>query len=632
MIPSDSAASNPAPPNVRLNVFALPTRTTLLFALIILVIALPLLASFGSGSPICAPFIVFWMLLLPLRDFLRRPDSLREQYALTDARERFPMLTQRWGDLARTCAQIKPPRLLLTARDATLFTFGTFTRRFVAMSQPTANELERALSAEATRARGEAVLLHELAHFVHHDVEMAYFSRSVLKITVFFMTLNFFVLALTPWLYNYGRTFFDFRHMVPEELLNAITMGEPALAQALVQMPVVEPVVWLRYEAFVLSAHAPLILGSLILGGAYWRALLRTRELYADARVAQWQRTIQPLWEQLLRTQTFQVLQPRVANAGEKIRQWVTQWRLYNPLGWHTPRGWFSAHPTLAMRRECLDHPERIYGGEVTIGATAGLTVVLLNLTLGSLLLSRYLRGPNSGVPFLVGFSVLALSLLPSLLALEQPRAYAKKITRVVLIFTIIKLVPQYLAGLGLTAALLADPSLVDQAAYALVPGAGANPVPTGIPLEFVLWVFVIAPMFLFTLGMPLILILWLRWDAWLKRRVLRWYGAPWLARHPTRVFSAITVFLAAMLGMILLPILDALTIPTAHDLFDPLTLGGMSLALIAFGIGGTYFRSWDRRYADRCPQCGAAIAGDYVLGKQCLACGTRLHPSLVAI
>lgn len=59
----------------RLNIFALPSRTLLLFLLILLVIALPVIAALFEVTPLNAPCFVFWMWILPLWSFLRRPDS-----------------------------------------------------------------------------------------------------------------------------------------------------------------------------------------------------------------------------------------------------------------------------------------------------------------------------------------------------------------------------------------------------------------------------------------------------------------------------------------------------------------------------------------------------------------------------
>jgi hypothetical protein len=505
----------------------------------------------------------------------------------------------------------------------------------MALSEGTAGTLERLLqSAHSNETRrAEAVLLHELAHFVHRDVWMAFFSRSLLRVTIVFMTLDLIVNMLTPFLYNSLVSFFDFSKLWPPELIQAMGALNPQMLEAMLRPPQVAPAVWVRYEIFVFSAHWPLILGSVVLLIFYWRALLRTRELYADGRVVQWQGDEQALWGQLIREQAAQAIRP-VLGTGvrERIAGWVTRLREVNVLGLKQARSWLDPHPSLKTRRECLNEPHRIYGSDVAIGVTAGVTVILLNLTLGSLFLSRYIRGPNSGVPFLVGFSVMSLSLLPFLCQFpERKREYSRKVTSIVLLFTAIKLVPQYFVGLVFAIAIIGNPTLVDEMAYVLVPGAGTNPPPTGIPLDFVLDVFVIRPALLFTFVMPFVLIFFLRFDARIKRQVLRWYSAPFLVRHPVLVLWGITALLLLCLGLILLPILDALTIPTAHDLLDPFTLSGMLLAFCISVSATIAFLRWNRRYADRCPRCGALVEDEYRLGNTCPACGELFHPRLCA-
>ena len=211
----------------------------------------------------------------------------------------------------------------------------------------------------------------------------------------------------------------------------------------------------------------------------------------------------------------------------------------------------------------------------------------------------------------------------------ERKREYSVKVTKVVLIFTVIKLIPQYIAGLVFAIAVIGNPSLISQLAYVLVPGAGANPPPIDISLDFVLDVFVIRPALLFTFVMPIVLILFLRFDAWLKRRILRWYRAPILVRHPAVMLWGITTVLAIILAFIVLPVLDVLTIPSAHDLFEPATLIGMLIALFVLVGAVIFFRIGTRRYADRCPHCNTLVGNEYRLGMVCPACKELLHRQL---
>lgn len=623
----------PRPP-VRLNILALPTRTTLLFALIVLVVTLPILALFAGRSPMCAPFLLFWMVLLPLRDFLRRPGQLLGHHDMVDATDDFPVLTRRWNELAAAVVKQKVRLKLMRRRLTVPFSFGSFTRRYFALSARTATRLEHDLrSTEPPKCRrSEAMLLHELAHFIHHDAWMAFFSASLLRVTVALMLVDYAWYAMAPWLYNSVVSMIDFSQVWPPEFLQLMAFSDPKIAEALLHPPRVEGATWANWEVFVFSAHWPLILGSLILLLFYWRALLRTRELYADARVVEKQSGRGPLWAMLRAEQVANALQP-VPGLG--ARNWIPD-AVANLRGIHLPgertvRGLLSHHPSLETRDKCLDKPHLVYGSDVIIGVTAGVAVVLLNLTLATSYLLLYTRGPNTQVPFLIGFSVLSLSLLPFLCQFpERKREYAAKIKKVVLIFTAIKLIPQYLVGIGFALALLLEPALLDRAAYTLVPGAGANPPPTGIPVEFAIEVFVIRPAILFTFAMPLVLIFWLHLDAWIKRQLMHWYRARWVRERPAWVFSSVTFLLMVLLALVVLPILDAGTIPTAHDLGDPATVLGMLFGS-AMGLGAAsaiYFAN--RRYADRCPVCDGRIAGEYTLGMACPTCGEVLHPKLI--
>jgi hypothetical protein len=618
-------------PVVRLNVFGLPSRTTLLFLLIVLVIALPIAATLFGGTPICVPFVFVGMLILPLRDFLRQPDEIRRAYATTDAHEHFPTLSQRWNALAVELG-LKPPRLVLTKKNIGGSTFGSFTRRYAVVSETLAKFLERWLKSfdEKQKHLGDAFLIHELAHFLHRDVWMVGFSQSLLRVTIAFIALNYVVSAMTPFLYNALVSFFDFSQLLDRDMIEMMQLIDPRATEIVLHPPKIQPATWMNYEAVLLAAHAPLVLGSIILLVFYWRALLRTRELYADARVVARQGTEAYLWNQLQAQSAIQRIQPPPGTWWGKATSWVVQWRMAVGLRLRGVAGWLGTHPSLKMRQKCLSAPHTIYGDDWAIGVTAGVTVVLLNLTLGSLFLSRYIRGPNSQVPFIIGFLVISLSLLPTLCQFPaRVREQTRQITRVVALFTAIKLIPQYLVGIGLTTAMLIAPQLMDQAAWALVGGAGIVPESLGIPVEFVLETFVVRPAILFTIGMPIVLILWLRLDAHIRRQLLRWYSSPWMIHHPSRTLWGTTILLAIILGLVVLPVLDVLTIPTAHDLFAPLTISGIILGVVLAIIGFALLHIGNKRYSQRCPSCATMVEGAYRLGKQCPSCNTLFHPKL---
>jgi Zn-dependent protease with chaperone function len=615
----------------KLNVFALPTRTTILFALIVVVILLPALASLAGDTPVCEPFIVFWMLLLPLRSFLRRPDQEIQRGHMAELAPRFPVLARHIERLAAQLGLQREPRLLVsTEKETGPRTFGSFTRHYLAIPADRAPALQAALESHThdERCGVEAILLHELSHFANRDIVPAFFSRSLLWVALGFMTFNLLVNLLNPFLYNALVGFFDFTTMWPPELLQMMESSNPEMARALLNPPKVGPATWVRYELYVFSAHWPLIVGSLILLVFFWRALLRTRELYADARVAQWQGTTRFIHQEILRETVRRAIRP--VSGFPRLPAWLHQGMGFLSSGRAT--SFLAHHPDLSTRQACLERPDRVYSTDLAIAVTAGVTVILLNLTLGSLFLSRYLRGPNATVPFVLGFTILSLSLLPHLCVFAGPSSELRgKIARLVLVFTGIKLVPQYALGLSVAATVIIDPQVIELAAYTLVGAGGENLPPLGVPVSFVLEMFVLRPAILFTIVMPITLILLLLLDARLKQMALTWYGAPLIQKHPVALFWGLTGWLALVLWFVVLPVYNVATVPTAHTLFDPLILGRMVLTLLISAVGVIFFAMIHRRYAGRCPRCTGVISSPYRLGMTCPHCSELLHPWLLA-
>ncbi len=640
MVDHNSAySSSDSPPLVegRLNIFALPTRTSLLFGLIILVVLLPVLASMIEDTPLCEPFILVLMFLLPLRSFLRQPDTEIRRKKLTEPGEEYVRLIDHIGRLSRRADLRRTPYLLLSPKPGSLFTFGTFTRRYLVISADRAHKLQADLDSLDRKHRdgAEAMLLHELSHFANRDIVPAFFARSLLGVTIAFMTLNMFVNLLNPFLYNTLIRFFDFASLWPPEMFELLQEIDPEVTQLILDPPFIPPETWLKYELYLFTVFWPLIAGAVALLLFFWPALLRTRELYADARVAQWQKTIRFIQEELSRESMRKSLQPLSASTGllEHLRQ---------PLAFLSAKiekqSWlkrffdlFSFHPSSSIRRACLAAPENLYGSKWAIAATAGFTVVLLNLTLGSLFISRYIRGPNATIPFVLGFIIISLSLLPTLCASTEVSSLHRKSWIIVLFFTGIKLVPQYIAAGVMMMTIVVDPTIIDQAAYTLAGAFGPDLPSLDVPIFLILWLYVLGPAILFTFIMPITLIIFLRLDSYLKRQVLTWYGAPVLHQHPLLFLWGLTTWLALILWFVVLPFYNVFAAPTAHTLLDIWILARMSLTLLVSAVAVVFLGYTHQRYAQRCPQCQQLIPDPYFPGKCCPDCRTMLHAWLVA-
>jgi len=611
----------------RLNILALPSQTTILFTLIFLVIGLPVLLSAVGRSVPSGPFVIVCVIMFTVWDFLSAPDRQIRKLRLTNAAPSFPALNEHFCELATSTVGLPhPPRLLISSEEYNgIYGFGTFTRRYVALSRLLAQELEATLKSpdSARCARAEAVLLHELAHFRNGDVWKALLSRSLLKVAAVFFSVSLFNTLLIPFLYHYGARFYLSNFLLSPEMVRSF---DPEAATILETLPQVGPQAMMRYELYVLNAHWPLIVGSLLLLFLFWRRLLRLRELYADARVIVWQKSAEPLLSAIPWIATVTALQPTAPPRRRLVPR--VAFGSTSSTGWL--RRLFSVQPGFVMRRCCLEEPHRIYGGTLNFAAVAGITVVLLNLTLSSLFTSRFIRGPNATLPLVVGFTVLAVSYIP--LILRWSSDWSKMLRPLGLTvagFTLIRIAPQVLVGALIAVGIVLYPEAIDQGAYALLLIGGEDLPSLGVSPSFVMDVFVIRPLLFSALVIPLLLFLLLVLDTYLKREILTWYGARLVRKHPAAILWSISGILAAIVALGILPIANALIFPTAHSLLAPTTLIGFTL-LVPLLIGAPLIL-WlgHRRYARRCPTCEAKIPGYYSLGCRCDQCKGCLHPRL---
>ncbi len=623
-------SSKPASP--RLNVFALPTRTTLLFALIIAVIALLVSASLTTRLPICPPFLVIGMIIFPLYAFLRRPAIELEECKKERVEERFPLLAERWNQLAANVVGTKAPHLVLTTRDPVEpYTFGTLSRRYTAISESMAQEIEFLLHSPRVdvQQQADAVLLHELSHFRHRDVWMATFSSTLLRVTIVFMLVNFYSTSLTPLLYGSLVSLFDFKTLLPPEFIGLISAIDPDTTKIVLEQPRITAMMRFRFQIAVISLHAPIVTSCFILLVLYWRALVRTRELYADAHVVQWQGSALPLRAAFGIIQTVRVVLPQ-GKFSQKSSAWGAVKQKLS-LGLRDFSGWLRMHPTTKMRNEVLRDPYKIYGSDAAIVLSAGGAVIMINLMLWSSLSYGYTSNPNSLVPFTLGFLVLSLSFLPFLCQFPQRhREYFSKICRTVAAFTAIKLVPQsFVAGVYVIATLIGTSVMSDSVLGAFLNMQDIASLFETTP-EFIERV-IVRPLFLFAIVMPIVLIGFLALDAAIKRCMLRWYSARFIVKRPSMSFLAVSLSLGAFMALFLVPILDAMTDPVENNLSTPLALCGMSLAVLALITASVWYLVWNRRYAGYCPRCGAQNKGEFWLGRSCASCGELFHPQLCA-
>lgn len=143
-------------------------------------------AAFSSllpGSQLWWPPIVLGLTLLPLRDFLYRPDRMISRWKMSRRRDEAAAVIE--NELASLGAD-KPPQVLTTERSVGIYAFGNFSRSFLGLERSFAEAFYSGLKAPPGRRRDRfrAILAHELSHFLNHDVWLMWLSYGLLKMMV----------------------------------------------------------------------------------------------------------------------------------------------------------------------------------------------------------------------------------------------------------------------------------------------------------------------------------------------------------------------------------------------------------------------------------------------------------------
>lgn len=663
----DLSSVDPLPPPRKLNILALPSYTAILFALIGFVVLGAAFSSLLPGSQVWPLPIIVGLTLLPLRDFLHRPDRhmADDDLALTDN----PAAAELQHTLAELAPTLAPPaRVAVSVHPSEAHAFGTFRRRYVGLGRALAGRLANALrdADPDRRQQARAILAHELAHFLNRDVQLVWLAYGLLKMMVLVMAVNLVMgILLSTFIIEVGP------EVLRPEFWNALTQH---LAATLVGLPTPDlaPIfewMWAQnpalierladparrienYQPFFLylaSSHTPFFLAGALLWGYYWRRLLRVREFYADARAAALVGDAEVIPRAMLMhklavsiTRANPSAQPTAGlHPAARIRAWGDH--LLRVLKSHLP-GWPALQRQLAWapaddeRKACLADPLVAFDSERTIAVSAGLAVILLDLVQRGTLTAAFVTEPGAYVPVLAGFVVFGLWVLPRLCAGQTLHGGLwKSLVRIVAWFTALKLL-MYAADLLLGLFMMTtNPAgwgrVLDLWVYSMFGGLGPD-LPPIVNVQ-VSWTQIlewhsVRPMAYFGLLMPPVLLLWLALDAALKRRALTWYA---LEGRVHRIFWAISGGLALQLGLLIIPLLNRVLFGYLYATWSPGELVGFAFALMLGLAGFAAFRLADRKLSKRCPCCGQQVEADFQPGICCPVkdCGQPLHAWLVA-
>lgn len=655
-----SSADPPKPP--KLNILALPSHTAILFGLMMTVGLGAACATLLPGSRLWWPPFVFGLTLLPLRDFLSRPDLMRRERRLTAVDDETTRalegeLTRLAGapDGAAVSAAGRPPaRILIAPPGHALESFGAFRRRYIAASRELADALCRGLRDPARRAPYRAILAHELAHFINQDVRLVWLAFAMLKALALVMALSlWFGLVGAGFVIEFGPEFLQagfwselarrFAAQLPgfpapdlSPLHTLIVQQNPTLTAQLAD-PARGWANWQYFLLYLVGAQWPFVLVALVLLFGYWPRLLDVREMYADARAAALVGRSRLIRDAAV---VYNFLAQPVMVGPPTRRERIAAWgaRLAEALPRPARRLALSAELS-PERLACLREPLVAFGAWRRIALGAGFAALLLDLVMQSMLGAGVVAEPGAQLPCLIAFVTFAVWLLPRVCSgADSPqRLTFGLVARLVAVFTAVKLLMPLsnalLAGGLLLFAPTALGQLLDAWAYALS-GANGGPLPQLFGSEIsagqFLSLHVVRPFLYFALLLPPILAgsLWL--NARLAQRILQWYPAGARVR---RAFALVTAVLAAALALGVIPLLNHLVFPEIYAGWSAGGLLGLALTGMALSAAGVWLLRRAAELAGRCPnpECEHRIAGPYRLGAHCPACGAALHPWLIA-
>ena len=654
------------PPSRRLNILALPSHTALLFAIIALVVLGAAFSSLLPGSQLWPLPIIVGFTLLPLRDFLHRPDRhmADSELALTAN----PAAAELQRTLAELVPSLSPPVMVaVSVRPSEAHAFGTFRRRYLGLGRSLAGRLANALRSvnPDRRQQARAILAHELAHFLNRDVQLVWLAYGLLKIMVLVMAVNLVIgLLLSTFIIEVGPEVlrWEFWRDLSNHLANTLPgLPTPDLVPIFEGLRAQNPTLverladparrienWQPFFLYLSSSHAPFFLAGVLLWGYYWRRLLRVREFYADARAAALVGDAEVIPRAMLMhklavsmVETNPPVQGQGIHLGSRIRVWVDGLRRAlksNLPEWPALRRQLAWAPTDDERKACLADPLVAFGSERTIAVSVGLAVILLDAVQRGTLTAAFITEPGAYVPMLAGFFVFGLWMLPRVCAGQTLRGGLwRSLIRIVTWFTALKLL-MYVADLLVGLLMMAsNPAgwgrVLDLWVYSMVGGLGSDLPP--IVNAQVSWTQIlewhsVRPMAYFGLLMPPVLLLWLAMDVGLKRRALTWYALEGRVRW---VFWTISSGLALLLGLLIIPLLNRVLFGYVYEAWSLGELTGLALALLVGMAGTIAFLLADRRLGKRCPRCGQEVEANFQPGTYCQAngCGQPLHAWLTA-
>ena len=620
----------------KINLFALPSQTAMLFWLIAsTLLGAILLGSAGSG-PIPLAWLPLAIIFLSLRGFLERPSRDIRKGCLVPIGANFSRLQATIENGARQIGLKRIPVVLISHNQDALHIMGSFRRWYIVCGLDEAQSMEDKLGDPKSSLPVQAKLLHELYHFKTGDYWQLGYLTELFKAAFGLMlwTMAFFV----GWSFLLALAKTAVLQFSPDSMLTGLSPETQALLKPMITASFPSPAELesMRQKAagidlfsvasFVVNISLPLIVLAAVLWWFYRASLWRMREFYADAGMAQTIGSAGPFLE-IFDSDYFSdednrcPQKSRFTHFIKFIRK--ARNRISNLIGDH------NFWPSFPERFNALASPQAVFYDWKKTAWLLGSLVLLLEIFLATPLTLPF-TGENP-----IHFATLVIIMATTYFLL--PHILLGKSGWVEGLFIIIAVNLIRTAWLLLTLALLwglyfFQPGILfgvlQSAVYSTARYAGNGPFEIDLPG------FLTKASAVNLLQVPIIIAIQavsIFAMVFLLRRMCSWYAFFETSQRFRRAIFGLTLSMLFILLTIFLPLSSAVLAVNASVLMQPMAVVMAVLGILVGLGGGVWFYIQDRRYLHECPNCKTKVVVSNLLGATCPCCHKTLYPWLLA-
>jgi Zn-dependent protease with chaperone function len=444
--------------NNTLDLRSFPSQTDVSFLIIVLVILGVMIAGSFGPSPILMWPTTLTMIILPLRAWLSWPEQeikRRQDYEATvflTQNGALHLIQTTLTELAQQAKHHTPVKIIISHQALEMRSLGTWQRHYLLLGQQMAQRLSQDLQSpiRARQDRARAALLHELAHFLHRDVQRIGYTRELLRSC--FIVISWWMVFLLGWL---GFSTLSFSALLNFDLTQIagidpilINLLEPIITLSPAQRAEIvtkaETISFNLVINYIVNAFWTVLLMGFVLWLFFWRRMVRLQEHQADYFVS---KTIQ---QPTAFKSALLFYEPQSMVVGERpsivtklnkrfkdLAFWLQEY--FAPLPkehWYKRlerslyriKRWFALHPTIEERLTFIRNSDKITEKWPDIALTTLALVVSLEILLITPLISYHTSTYVIHFATLVVFAMLSTWALPFIVQNKSFRQLLKTI------------------------------------------------------------------------------------------------------------------------------------------------------------------------------------------------------------